>query len=119
MSSLVQIQVRRDTAANWTIADPVLALAEPALETDTQRIKFGDGVNAWSSLPYFSTDKNFVFTQGTASAVWNVAHNLGKFPSPVIIDSGGNEIEGEINHTDINNLIITFSTAFTGKAYIN
>lgn len=119
MGTIIQIQVRRDTAADWLAADPVLAEGEQGLETDTQRIKYGDGVTAWSSLAYFSTDKNYVFTQGVASSTWNVAHNLGKFPSPVIIDSGGNEVEGCINHTDINNLIITFSAAFTGKAYIN
>lgn len=47
-----RIQLRRDTAANWAAANPVLALAEPGLETDTQLIKYGDGATAWNSLPY-------------------------------------------------------------------
>lgn len=119
MASIVQIQIRRDTAANWSLNNPVLASAEPAFETDTFKLKFGDGVTAWNSLPYFEADKNFVFTQGSPAAVWIVAHNLNKFPSAVIIDSGGNEVEGEINHVDNNNLTISFSNAFTGKAYIN
>lgn len=51
-----RIQLRRDTAANWTAANPVLALAEPGLETDTNRIKYGDGVTAWNSLPYSGTN---------------------------------------------------------------
>ena len=46
------IQLRRDTAANWTAANPVLALAEPGLETDTELVKYGDGTTAWNSLPY-------------------------------------------------------------------
>lgn len=48
----VQIQTRRDTAANWTSTNPVLALGEAGLETDTGKIKYGDGSTAWSSLAY-------------------------------------------------------------------
>jgi hypothetical protein len=46
------IQLRRDTAANWTTADPTLADGEMGLETDTGKIKIGDGATAWSSLVY-------------------------------------------------------------------
>lgn len=48
-----QIQVRRDTAANWTSADPILAQGEMGFEVDTNKGKFGDGTTAWTSLPYF------------------------------------------------------------------
>jgi hypothetical protein len=50
--ALVKIQVRRDTAANWTLANPVLAAGEPGAETDTGSIKIGDGIRNWTSLPY-------------------------------------------------------------------
>lgn len=46
------IQVRRDTAANWTSANPVLADGEIGYEKDTQQIKVGDGTTAWNSLDY-------------------------------------------------------------------
>lgn len=46
------IQIRRDTAANWTSANPVLAQGELGAETDTSKIKIGDGSTAWSSLAY-------------------------------------------------------------------
>lgn len=52
-----RIQYRRDTAANWKAANPVLALGEPALETDTKLRKIGDGVTAWNSLGYQAPDK--------------------------------------------------------------
>ena len=48
----VTIKLRGDTAANWTSNNPVLALREPGVETDTAKIKIGDGVTAWTSLPY-------------------------------------------------------------------
>jgi len=49
-----RIQIRRDTAANWAINNPVLLLAEMGYETDTNRVKFGDGINPWNDLEYFS-----------------------------------------------------------------
>lgn len=47
-----RIQIRRDTAANWTSANPVLALGEEGWETDTGQMKIGTGSTAWVSLPY-------------------------------------------------------------------
>ena len=49
-----KLQVRRDTAANWTSADTVLSQGEFGWETDTGYMKIGDGTTAWSSLAYFT-----------------------------------------------------------------
>ena len=46
------IQVRRDTAANWTSVDPTLAAGELGLETNTGKFKFGNGTDEWTVLPY-------------------------------------------------------------------
>lgn len=46
------IQLRRDTAANWTAANPTLAQGEIGIETDTLKIKCGTGVAAWNALAY-------------------------------------------------------------------
>ena len=47
-----RIQKRRDTAANWTAANPVLAQGEEGFELDTNKEKIGNGTTAWNSLPY-------------------------------------------------------------------
>jgi hypothetical protein len=47
-----KIQIRRDTADNWTNTNPVLAQGEPGLETDTRKIKYGDGNSYWVDLSY-------------------------------------------------------------------
>ena len=54
----VLLKWRRDTAANWTTNNPVLAIGEPGFETDTSAYKIGDGSSTWNSLSYgaFSTD---------------------------------------------------------------
>jgi hypothetical protein len=46
--------IRRDTAANWTAANPVLLQGEWGFETDTGKLKIGDGATAWSALSYYS-----------------------------------------------------------------
>jgi len=48
------IQIRRDTASAWTSANPTLAQGELGLETDTSKLKSGDGTTAWTSLTYYS-----------------------------------------------------------------
>ena len=55
MSTLSQrIRHRRDTGANWTAANPVLADGELGIESDASSLrgKIGDGTTAWASLPY-------------------------------------------------------------------
>lgn len=54
MTTLTQIQLRRDTLANWLTADPVLATGEVGCETDTGRFKVGDGASMYSQIPYQS-----------------------------------------------------------------
>lgn len=46
------IQLRRDTASNWSTINPILAIGEVGIETDTRKQKFGDGTTAWNSLAY-------------------------------------------------------------------
>jgi len=48
----VQMQQRRDTAANWSSANPTLLSGELGYETDTSKFKIGDGSTAWNSLAF-------------------------------------------------------------------
>jgi Major tropism determinant N-terminal domain len=50
------IQVKRGTASSWTSANTVLAAGEIGFETDTKKMKVGDGSTAWNSLSYTVTD---------------------------------------------------------------
>jgi len=66
-----QIKLRRDTAANWTSVNPILATGEPGLETDTLKLKYGDGVNRWNALSYPTV--LLPTTIATATTATNVA----------------------------------------------
>jgi hypothetical protein len=49
-----QIQIRRDTLANWASTNPLLADGEIGWEKDTGKIKVGNGSSNWNSLPYLT-----------------------------------------------------------------
>lgn len=52
MARKALIEFRRGTAAAWTSANPTLAAGEPGYETNTGKVKIGDGSTAWNSLGY-------------------------------------------------------------------
>jgi hypothetical protein len=62
------IQIRRGTAASATANNPVLASGEFGYETDTRKIKVGDGVTAWNSLAYLSVTADVAAAILAASA---------------------------------------------------
>lgn len=53
------------------------------------------------------------------SSVWNITHNLNRFPSVTTIDSSGDVVIGVVDYIDANHLSITFVGANTGKVYLN
>lgn len=64
-------------------------------------------------------DKAFIFTQAIAAAQWEINHNLDKYPSVSIVDSGGNEVVGDVTYMTKNKLTVAFTAPFSGKAYLN
>jgi hypothetical protein len=48
----IKIQARRGTAAQWTSSNPTLSAGEFGFETDTLKLKIGNGSTAWTSLAY-------------------------------------------------------------------
>lgn len=65
---MTHINQRRDTAANWTAADPVLQLGEVGWETDTRKAKIGDGSTAWTALDYI-VEEGVVSVNGETGVV--------------------------------------------------
>ena len=63
----VKIQLRRDTASNWSTNNPVLAEGEIGIEIDTTLMKVGDGTSAWNDLPYMN-DLGIKLTQFTVTS---------------------------------------------------
>tara|TARA_R110000868_G_scaffold9795_3_gene48226 strand:+ start:1988 stop:2719 length:732 start_codon:yes stop_codon:yes gene_type:complete len=65
------------------------------------------------------SDKNFVYTQGVASDIWVVTHNLNKYCAVSVVDSAGTEVFGNVNYDSLNQVTLTFSAPFSGQAFFN
>jgi len=82
-----KIQLRRDTASNWTRINPILADGEPGLDITNNKLKMGDGTTAWANLPYLvASSETTRLVNGSASAT------LGS--------DGVLSVPGEISSTD-------------------
>ena len=70
-----RIQQKYDTSSNWTTNNPVLLKGEMGIESDTRKIKIGDGSSAWNSLSYISVETpstptfNTVYFENSASSL--------------------------------------------------
>jgi hypothetical protein len=112
---MAKIKFRRDTAAAWTQANPVLAQGEPGFEHDTGLLKIGDGETEWVDLDYASgssgdslvDDKAVTVTVGNTDyfAIVNRANNNddGLESSAVAYDSDNNLITLHITDVDATN----------------
>jgi hypothetical protein len=98
----LQIQLRRDTAANWTSVNPTLAQGEVGAETDTGKLKVGNGSAAWNSLSY--SPNSFTVSQIsdlTASAAeLNVLDGITATTAELNVLDGITATTAELNHTD-------------------
>ena len=61
----------------------------------------------------------FDFRQGVPSATWIIQHDLNKYPSATVVDSGKNVNIGDITYDSKNQITIRFSAPFSGEAYLN
>lgn len=73
---------------------------------------------AWAAPSEVYGDNNYE-QAFTSSASVTVTHNLNKYPSLVIFDSAGDEVEGFVQHTSKNSLTVSFSSPFTGTVSCN
>lgn len=94
------ICIRRDTATNWTNANPTLLVGEIAYETDTGRFKVGTG-SAWSSTVYTQD----VIVTGTPSNGRNYVANATVNSISSATGSNANTIAGGGNSA-LPNLIL-------------
>jgi hypothetical protein len=88
-----RMQQRRDTAANWTSNNPTLANGEIGIETDTKKMKVGDGTTAWTSLAYAATGTVTSITAGTGLSGGTISSSgTIALSTPVSVANGGTGI---------------------------
>jgi hypothetical protein len=119
------IKLRRDTTANWAAANPILAVGEPGINTDTNGIKYGDGVTAWNSLPYAgivpSATGNLIpalgntYTLGNVTNPWASLYVSGNtiYLGNVVLTATGNAFTINGNTVPVANGNATFASVST------
>lgn len=120
-----RIKLRRDTAANWLAANPILAAGEPGLETDTGKVKYGDGETAYADLPHAGgdtlTDDGSVVVRAGSTEHWIATQRREAFdtqPRGLRYDSEGNLYALTETGSDNNNIaVITKYTAAGAVAW--
>lgn len=78
------IQIRKGTSPEWNSANSVLASGEPGFETDTLRLKIGNGTTAWSGLNYSN-----IVGSGSSNYLPRFT-GLNLFTNSLIFDNGTN-----------------------------
>lgn len=61
---------------------------------------------------------DYRFVQATPSATWTIAHGLSFQPNVTVVDSAGAQVEGDIAYVG-STVVVTFSVAFAGTAYLS
>ena len=81
-----RVTVRKGTAAQWQLTNPVLLDGEIAYESDSTKLKIGDGVSPWNFLDYYKVGDN-----GEVPGTFN--HDQTIFPAEV------NSVNGALKYT--------------------
>jgi len=101
----VSILLRRGTAAEWTASNPILLEGEVGVETDSKKLKVGDGLTVWASLPYIT------LTPSAAASLYATINNP-TFTGSVSLGTGVNLVfEGQTANDFETTLVVADPTA--------
>lgn len=92
-----QITFRKGIAADATTHNPVLASGEPGYETDTGKVKIGDGTTAWNSLAYATFGITTATHEGTLTDGVTINWDVGADPSAKVTLGGNRTLANPSN----------------------
>ena len=65
-----------------------------------------------------ASTRRYTHLQNTASSEWNITHTLGGKPVVTVVDSAGTVVIGEVQYINNTEVKVTFSSPFSGTAYL-
>lgn len=91
------------------------------LEYDWQGTKLGVRIEGETEFQYQDLigKDTFIWDQPRAESVWEFSHPMSKYPAVSIVDSAGSLVHGDVEYLSESRIKITFSSGFSGKAYLN
>jgi len=70
------IQLRRATEQEWINLNPILRVGEPALSTDKDKLKVGDGKRRWSEIPYLLEEQILIIEELIAHGMYEAGNGI-------------------------------------------
>jgi len=124
----IQFQIRRDISTSWVSTNPTLADGEMGLETDTGKLKVGDGITSWYTLPYMSVGgpvsgslvpaANNVYDLGAPGSSFRHLY-IGGPVSGSLVPAANNVYDLGAPGSSFRHLYVTGSTIFLGSAKLS
>jgi hypothetical protein len=111
------IGVNTTDYADWTEAYNQIIRALSVTTNETQKVitlTREDG-----STLSTTWEHAYIYDQVSPATLWTINHNLNKYPSVTVVDSANTEVIGDVQYSNTNTLTVAFSSAFSGKAYLN
>lgn len=119
---IIEIRLRKGDSLEWAVKNPILAPGEPGYETDTNKLKVGDGYTVWNSLPYTTSSGGSsgptgqVYYQDSPAGSWVISGTLGRIPNVAVY------VDGELVDTDVfadsSTVTISFPSPTAGVAVL-
>ena len=118
---MTTIKFRRDTSANWTSVNPIPAQGEPCYETDTGKLKIGNGSDNYVTLPYVSdgggSSGDLPIATATTLGGVKIGNNLSITEDGTLSATGGSA--GTTDYTQLENKPQINSVELTGNKTLN
>jgi hypothetical protein len=115
-----QGQFKRATAARWISVNPILASGELGLETDTNKMKFGNGTDHWNDLSYANIGNTGA--QGPTGPQGQGFNNVGtatlSFGNTAGSEQTSVDVTGQTNILSSSNIIVNIITAATSTNFL-
>lgn len=96
-----------------------VACVEQRIDVETAEVLVVVAEAARNGRDGIDGDKTYRHIQALPSAAWTVEHNLNKFPAVSTVDSGGEEVIGEVVYDSANQCTVRFFAPFSGQAFCN
>lgn len=90
------------------------------IDLDTNEFWGPKTPSGWPASPFFAPGSTlrYVHTQNTASSNWVINHSLGGYPSVTVVDSASTTVIGEVSYVSTSQVQVTFTSPFSGYAYL-
>lgn len=124
--SNVHAPLFQDQAGTIPIANPGVTAAGGVISFFVENGDYWLYINGQAFYLIVDLDPNlthvwpstFRWEQAVPALVWNINHGLNSFPSVHVLDPANEELFGEVDYVDDDNVTITFSTPMAGVAYL-